>query len=96
MSNAQSFYQKDDEDTEGHFLHSNDWKSSQGIYETPHTIDYHVSRLKKICAQMIGYNEGQVLELFKSTLHTRYYYLWLGIQNLSFERSKGRGRGKFR
>ena len=31
---------------------------------------------------MLGYEEEQVLELFKNTLPTRYYYLLFGIQNL--------------
>ena len=35
----------------------------------------------KQCAQMLGYTKGQVLELFKSTLHTWYYYLLFSIQN---------------
>ena len=32
------------------------------------------------CAQMLGYNEGQVLEHFKNTLPTKNYYLLLGIE----------------
>ena len=36
----------------------------------------------KQCAQILGYNEGKVLELFKKTLPTRYYFLLFGTQNL--------------
>ena len=35
----------------------------------------------KQCAQMLGYNEGKVLELLKNTLPIRYYILLFGIQN---------------
>ena len=44
-------------------------------------VESYVLQLKQ-CAQMLGYNEGQVLELFKITLPTRYYYLELGIENI--------------
>ena len=33
-------------------------------------------------AHMVGYNEGQILELFKNNLSTRYYYLLSIIQTL--------------
>ena len=48
--------------------------------ETADIIDSYVLRLKQ-CAQMLGYNEGQVLELFKNILPNKYYYLFFGIQN---------------
>ena len=31
---------------------------------------------------MLVHNKGHMLELFKNTLPTRYYYLLFGIQNL--------------
>ena len=31
---------------------------------------------------VLGYNDGQILDLFKKTLPTRYYYLLFSIQNL--------------
>ena len=48
--------------------------------ETAGPIASNVLWLKE-CAQMLRYNNGQVLELLKNTLQTRYYYLLFGIQN---------------
>ena len=56
------------------------WRNFQ-FDEATDTIDSYVLRLKQ-CAQMLKLNEGQVLELFKYTLPTIYYYLLCCIQNL--------------
>ena len=56
------------------------WRSFH-FDETTDTIDSCGLQLKQ-CAQMLGYNEGQVLEMFRNTLPTRYYYLLLVIKDL--------------
>ena len=56
------------------------WKSFQ-FDETTDTIDSYLLRLKQ-CAQILGYNEGQVFELFKNTVPARYSYFLFSIQNL--------------
>ena len=40
-----------------------------------------IHRLKQV-GQMLGYNKGEVLEILKKSLATRYYYLLFSIQNL--------------
>ena len=44
-------------------------------------LTQYVLQLKQ-CAHILGNNEGQVVELIKNTLPTRYYYLLFCIQNI--------------
>ena len=52
------------------------WRS----FQFDETTDSHVLRLKQ-CVQVLRCNEGQVLELTKNALSTRYYYLLIDILN---------------
>ena len=49
--------------------------------ENTETIDSYVLRIKQV-ANLLGYGEPQILEVFKNTLLTRLYWILLPIEDL--------------
>ena len=56
------------------------WRSFQ-FDETTDTIDGYIQKVKQVAA-LLDYGDPQILELFKSTLPSRLYYMLYHIDNL--------------
>ena len=56
------------------------WRSST-FNENTETIDSYVTRIRQL-ANLLGYGEPQILEVFKNTLPTKLYWVLFPIENL--------------
>ena len=65
--------------TRGQYFHV--WRSFQ-LDEATNTIDGYIYKVKQVSA-LLDYGDPQILELFKITLPSRFYYLLYHIDNLN-------------
>ena len=62
------------------------WRSFN-IDETTETIDAYVTWIRQV-AELLGYEEPQILKVFKKTLPTKLYWILFPIKDRQWEQQK--------